>query len=312
MTPLPLLKIDALRRDFLVGGRVVRAVDGVSLEVPAGAALGVVGESGCGKSTLARCAVRLLEPTSGHVSFDGTDLGTLTREELRRRRREFQIIFQDPFGSLDPRMPVRRILLEPFEAHRIASGPEREARLPSLLREVGLEPTLLERYPADLSGGEQQRVAIARALALQPRLLIADEPVSALDASVQALVLNLLDDIRRRLGVTLILISHDLAAVRYACERIIVMYLGRVVEERKAEELFRDPLHPYSRLLLDSLPGRRAGLPPPAPVPDGPAPPPAGCLFRPRCPRALPICSSAPPPLQARGDGDKVACFLYT
>ncbi len=309
-----LLKIEEIRKDFTTGGRVVRALDGVSLEAGAGEGFGIVGESGCGKSTLARCAVCLLKPTSGHVWFDGMELSSMPPGELRRRRREFQIIFQDPSGSLDPRMTVRRIVLEPMEAHRLGTPRERGERLRALLEEVGLEPAVEERFPSDLSGGEQQRVAVARALALEPRLLVADEPVSALDVSVQAQLLNLLDDIRRRRGLTLLLISHDLPVVRYACGRVLVMYLGRVVEERRTEDLFRDPLHPYSRLLLDSIPS--LGSTPSPDAASGTAAAeksaPAGCAFYPRCPRALRRCALAVPPLQPRGNGDKVACFLYT
>jgi oligopeptide transport system ATP-binding protein len=292
---------------------VVRALDGVSLELASGEALGIVGESGCGKSTLARCAVQLLRPTSGRVWFDGVDMSTLAPGELRRRRREFQIIFQDPFGALDPRMTVRRILLEPFEAHALGTPNEREQKIRALLVEVGLEPGIEQRFPADLSGGEQQRIAIARALALEPRMIIADEPVSALDVSVQAQILNLLDGVRYRFGLALILISHDLLVVRYACSRIAVMYMGRIVEERRTEELFAEPLHPYTRLLLDSMPSRHVrttSKDEPAGVQVRPGP--HSCAFYSRCAQRMTGCASSSPALVSRGDGTRVACFLYT
>jgi oligopeptide/dipeptide ABC transporter ATP-binding protein len=316
----PILKIHRLSMMFRSGGigrsRTVRAIESVDLEVPAGETLGLVGESGCGKSTLARCALSLLAPTSGSVYFDGEDLGGLSPMELRRKRRQFQIIFQDPFGSLNPRLTVGQTLAEPYEAHELGTRRERESWIAGLLESVALDESFLGRLPDSLSGGQRQRVAIARALALKPRLLVADEPVSALDASVAAQILNLLAGLQQRYGLTLILISHSLPVVHYLCNRIAVMYLGRIVEESPSEIFFRGPSHPYSRALLASTPrmdlagqSDRSSLPgePPSPVD-----PPAGCAFHPRCPEVLDRCRSEVPSLLAIEEKNKAACFLYT
>jgi oligopeptide/dipeptide ABC transporter ATP-binding protein len=292
----------------------IRVLTDIDLEVQPGDTLGIVGESSCGKTTLARCALRLLEPDSGTVEFDGIDLLQLPREELRRKRREFQIVFQDAASSLDPRMTVGQILSEPFEAHGLGTRKERSIWVGDLLDLVALDRALAGQVPGRLSGGQQQRVGIARALALKPRLLVADEPVSALDASVQAQILNLLADLQRRLGLTMILISHSLAVVRYLCNRVIVMYCGRIVEEAAADAFFREPRHPYSRMLLASTPGLspepnasgaiRGDLP-------SPSNPPPGCAFHPRCPLAFEKCRSDTPVLTTE-PGSRVACFLYT
>jgi len=316
----PILEVHRLSMVFRSGGigssKPVRAVDEVDLEVGMGETLGLVGESGCGKSTLARCALRLLEPTAGSVYFDGVDLSRLSSSELRRKRREFQIIFQDPFAAMDPRMTVRQILDEPYEVHGSGTRRERETWIDQLLDSVALDSSLSDRRPGALSGGQQQRVAIARALALKPRLLVADEPVSALDASVQAQILNLLSDLQHRLGLALILISHSLPVVHYLCSRVAVMYLGRIVEESHAEDFFREPRHPYSRALLASIPNmnlsqprRKSLLPgePPSPVD-----PPPGCAFHPRCSQAWDRCKSEVPQLEGSEEKNKVACFLYT
>jgi len=313
----PLLNITGLHKEFRgAAGRTLRAVCGVDLEVRAGETLGLVGESGCGKSTLARCALRLLEPTSGSVFFDGTDLAALRPAELRSRRRQFQIIFQDPLATLDPRMTVGQIIAEPFEVHGMGSRSERESRVRELMAAVALDPGMADRRPSSLSGGQQQRVGIARALALKPRLVVADEPVSALDASVQAQVLNLLIALQRRFDLTLVLISHSLAVVHYLCTRVAVMYLGRIVEEARAEEFFRQPLHPYSRLLLRSMPAPdlSSKISPGVFLGDVPSPldPPSGCPFHPRCSEALPKCREQTPGLDLRMPGRKAACFLYT
>jgi peptide/nickel transport system ATP-binding protein len=316
---IPLLKIQALCKTFHVGafqaGRCIRAVDGVNLEIYHGETLGLVGESGCGKSTLARCAVRLLQPSSGSICFDGTDLCSLSPRALRARRREFQIIFQDASAALDPNMTVREILSEPFEAHRLELEGERDNRIQELLEAVALDASLLHRYPETLSGGQQQRVGIARALALRPKLLIADEPVSSLDASVQAQVLNLLGDLQKRFNLTLILISHSLMAVHYLCTRVAVMYLGRIVEEGTREELFRMPKHPYSALLLQSIPSLNPGI---REVKSAPAEelhllarPQTGCAFHPRCPHVFARCKDQVPELNEYNRNSKVACFLY-
>jgi len=316
-----LLEIRGLRKDFgtglLQGGRKVQALAGVDLVVPAGETVGVAGESGCGKTTLARCALRLSAPTAGSIHFDGQDLLDLPPAELRSRRREFQIVFQDPFASLDPRMTAAEILAEPLVIHGTGNREERAARMSELLREVGLDDSVAGRIPAQLSGGQQQRVAVARALMLRPRLLIADEPVSALDASVQVQILNLLANLRQSLGLTLILISHSLPVIRYLCTRVVVMYLGRIVEEDGVEEFFRGPRHPYSKALLESVPAMQPGRQRVKPVLRGEAPspadPPPGCPFNPRCPQAWSRCRGERPALEpVQGTpAAKVACFLH-
>lgn len=314
----PLLKIRGLCKDFPRGGlrgESMHALIDVDMDVQAGDICGVVGESGSGKTTLARCSLRLLEPSRGTVEFDGRDLAALSPAALRARRREFQMVFQNPFVSLNSSMTVGDILLEPLRIHGIGTPESRLQRIRGLLEDVALSKSLMPRRPAELSGGQQQRIGIARALALKPRLLVADEPTSALDVSVQAQILNLLADLKSRYGLTLMLISHSLYAVHYLCTRVSVMYRGRIVEESPAAGFFKDPKHPYSRLLLDSMPvldpskqnrGRRAS--------DGSArlwrslP---GCPFRPRCPKAFAACGDRVPPLTEISPNEKVACFLY-
>ena len=314
---IPLLEIRGLISEFRIydrgGRRYLQAVRGVDIRIYPGEIVGLVGESGCGKSTLARCALRLLEPTSGSVFFDGTDMLRLPPASLRRRRREFQMIFQDPLASLDPRMTVGASLEEPFLAHGLGSREQRRLWVKELMESVALDHELAARVPGMLSGGQQQRAAIARALALKPRLVVADEPVSALDASVQLQILNQLAELQRRLGMGLLLISHSLAVVHYLCSRVLVMYLGKIVEESAAEQFFAQPDHPYSRLLLDSMPrgfGRERRSVPAGEIPS-PADPPPGCAFHPRCPQALPRCSRESPGLVDCGAGRRVACFLY-
>src|SRR5687767_15136976 len=254
----PLLKVKGLRKDFSVAGghngSQLRAVDGVDLEIDPGETFALVGESGCGKTTLVRCVLRLLEPSSGSIEFDGADLHSLPPADLRRKRREFQMVFQDPLASLDPLMTVRQILQEPFQAQDMGTRRERAVWVEELLDLAELDPALANRRPAHLSGGQQQRVGIARALALKPRLLVADEPVSALDASVQVKILNLLADLQKRYQLTLFLISHSLPVVRYLATRLAVMRAGRIVEESPADSFFAGPKHPYSRALLESTP----------------------------------------------------------
>jgi oligopeptide/dipeptide ABC transporter ATP-binding protein len=313
----PILAVRGLHVSFATGflrrGQRVRALAGVDLSVEPGESLGLVGESGCGKTTFARCALYLQQPAAGSVCFDGCDLSRIPAAELRQRRREFQMIFQDSFASLDPRMTIGEILAEPFIIHRLATQRTCRDKVMGLLADVALDRSLVTRYPNELSGGQQQRVAIARALALQPRLLVADEPVSALDASVQAQILNLLADIRKRYGLALILISHSLPVVQYLCSRIVVMYLGRIVEEAQSEEFFLRPGHPYSQALLDSMPIMRMGSAKSKPALMGdlpsPAAPPPGCAFHPRCPKASARCMKEIPKLEAI-QNKKVACFF--
>jgi len=293
--------------------RVVRAVDGVSLRVAAGETLGLVGESGCGKSTLARCVLRLIEPTRGRVLLDGEDLTALPEEALRRRRRDIQMVFQDPTASLNPRLSVAATVEEPLALHTPLAGPARRARADEVLDEVGLGAGLRDRYPHQLSGGQRQRVNIARAIATRPRLVVLDEPTSALDVSLRARVILLLAELKRRMGMTYLFISHDLSTVRYLCDRVAVMYLGVLVEEASAAELFDHPAHPYTRALLSCIP-----VPDPDVVParltlsgevPSPIDIPTGCRLRGRCPLAQPVCAE-PVPVREIAPGHTVACHL--
>jgi oligopeptide/dipeptide ABC transporter ATP-binding protein len=309
-----LLEIENLHKHFVTGTfrrTKIRALNGIDLNVSAGESVGIVGESGSGKTTLARCAVRLIPPSAGVVRFDGTDLGSLPAGDLRRVRRNFQLVFQEPFSSLNPLLRIREALSEPFEAQKLGTRQDRERWIRELLGEVSLPEDILESFPAQLSGGQQQRVVIARALALKPRLLVADEPVSALDASIQAQILNLLSDLQKRAGLALLLISHSLPVVRHLCSRVAVMYCGRIVEEATVQTMVAAPKHPYTELLLRCSPGFSPG-PDPARKDAGPAGiPSTGCPFQPRCPRALPLCARELPSLRLTDTGEKVACFLY-
>ena len=305
-----------MRRGLLQRRRgTVRALDGVDLELARGECLAVVGESGSGKTTLGRCALRLIEPDAGRVLLDGEDLLSLPAGALRARRRRFQMVFQDPWGSLDPRQRVESIVAEPLAIHTDLGRDGRRERARELLAMVGLSPELAGRFPHELSGGQRQRVGIARALAPEPELLVADEPVSSLDVSVRGQVLALLAGLRERLGLSLLLISHDLAAVERLADRVAVMYLGRVVETGPARELMARPLHPYTVSLLSAVPvadprrrRRRIGL---AGEPPSPLSPPPGCPFHPRCPIARPRCAAERPPLapDPREWEHTVACF---
>ncbi|PWS34864.1 peptide ABC transporter ATP-binding protein [Falsiroseomonas bella] len=300
-------------RDALGRARgAVRAVDGVSLSVAEGEVLAIVGESGCGKSTLGRLALRLIEPDAGEIRFMGEDLRTLNPADLRRRRRDMQLIFQDPFASLDPRMTVEEAVGEPLRLHGIVPRAQERDRVAELLARVGLRPELARRWPHEFSGGQRQRIAIARALASRPRLIVGDEPVSALDVSVQAQVINLLQDLIAELRLTFVLISHDLGVVRHIADRVAVMYLGRIVEEGPTEAVFRAPRHPYTRALLAAVPGQggRDGakaVPLEGDVPS-PIDPPSGCRFRTRCPFAEAVCAERMPLLE--GGSHAAACHL--
>jgi len=295
---------------------VVRAVDGVSFAITRGQTLGLVGESGCGKSTTGRAILRLIEPDAGRVTIDGEDVLALGARGLRTLRRRMQIVFQDPYGSLNPRMTVRQTLAEPLAIHRIANGPDAERRVAALLEEVGLDPGFGRSYPHELSGGQRQRVGIARALSVEPQFLVLDEPVSALDVSVQAQVLNLLADLQQRRRLTYLFIAHDLAVVKHIADQVAVMYLGRLVERAPAPALYAAPRHPYTISLLSAVPvpdptAQRQRIVLAGDVPS-PAHPPPGCPFHPRCPhpKKNARCSTEPPALREVAPGQLAACHF--
>src|SRR6266568_4508970 len=294
----------------------VHAVDGVTLEVRRGETLGLVGETGCGKSTLARCITRLYPLTSGRVVFDGHDISGLTRRQLRPFRRDMQMIFQDPYNSLNPRRRVGSIIGEPFAVHGIADGPERKQRVQELMELVGLNPEHYNRFPAEFSGGQRQRIGVARSLALHPKLIVCDEPVSALDVSIQAQIINLLADLQQEFNLTYIFIAHDLAVVRHVSDRVAVMYLGKVAEVADAKRLYVEPKHPYTGALLSAVPvadpdlaAQRERVILQGDVPS-PIDPPSGCRFHPRCPKAQQKCVEVEPSLEPKVAGDLAACHF--
>jgi len=318
----PVLTVRGLRKHFATGGGLsraaavtVRAVDGIGFEVRAGEAFGIVGESGCGKSTAGRAILRLIEPDAGEIVYRGQDVRAASGAALRALRRRLQIVFQDPYSSLNPRRSIGRALAEPIEVHGLAaSAQEVRARVASLLDEVGLPADAAERYPHEFSGGQRQRIGIARALSVEPELIVADEPVSALDVSIQAQVLELMRRLQAQRGLSFVFIAHDLGVVRYFCQRVAVMYLGRIVEMGTAAELFGDPLHPYTRMLRDASPMPDPALRGRMPRIEGetpsPANPPSGCHFHPRCPHAMPACRERYPE-ETRVGGRMVACHLH-
>ena len=309
----PLLRVENLVVEYSVGGKTVHAVSDVSLHVDGGETLGLVGESGCGKSTLARAVLQLARATSGRVLFDGVDLTTLSGSALRRMRRRLQVIFQDPIASLNPRRRIADIIADPLVIAGVGDRAERTTRVRTVLAAVGLDPDLaMARFPHEFSGGQCQRICIARALILEPELIVCDEPVSSLDVSIRAQILNLLEEMKARYGLTLLFIAHDLAVVKAVSDRIAVMYLGKICEIAPTEQMFRAPAHPYTALLLASIPSPdpRAMLPTSIPVGEPPSPtaPPSGCRFRTRCPRAEARCSETEPVMREMALKQFVAC----
>ena len=317
MTASTLVQIENLKKHFPAsGGQSVRAVDGVSFNIERGETLGLVGESGCGKTTVGRCLLRLIEPTSGAINFDGQDLLSLSKSEMRSLRRRMQIVFQDPYSSLNPRMKVGDIIGEPLIVHSIGNKQERKDRVAELLKVVKLDPDYANRYPHQFSGGQRQRIGIARALALNPDFIVADEPVSALDVSVQAQVVNLLQDLQAQFGLTYLFISHGLAVVEHISTRVGVMYLGKIVELAASTELYENPKHPYTQALLAAIPlpdpeqtrdRKRIALSGEVPTPMNP---PSGCRFHTRCPYVMEKCKISEPEFKEITPGHLTACFL--
>lgn len=314
----PVLSVSDLAAHFETRAGTVRAVDGVSFEISAGETVGLVGESGCGKSSLGRAIVGLTKATSGSIRLDGTEVAGLDRRGMRPHRAAVQMIFQDPYASLNPRLTIGRIIEEPLLVHRRGNRAERRAQVAQLMQRVGLRPDWINRHPHEFSGGQRQRIGIARALALEPRLLICDEPVSALDVSVQAQVINLLVDLQQELGFAYLFISHDLSVLRHLADRVLVMYLGKIVEVAARREIWARPLHPYTEGLIEAVPlsdpaaaratpRKRLGGELPSPLD-----PPTGCCFRTRCPHAVALCAESEPKLRRVEGGRQVACHLVT
>jgi len=319
-----LVRVEGLKKYFPITRGIVfqrhigdvKAVDGISFEIFRGETLGLVGESGCGKSTTGRTILQLYRPTAGQVFFDGVNLVQLKGNALRRMRRRMQMIFQDPYASLNPRMTVGNIIAEPLEVHGVARGKEKRERVQELLQLVGLNPYFINRYPHEFSGGQRQRIGIARALALQPDFIVCDEPISALDVSIQAQVVNLLEELQERFGLTYLFIAHDLSMVRHISDRVAVMYLGKIVELTDRDSLYTNPLHPYTQALLSAVPipdpvieEKRERIILEGDVPS-PANPPRGCNFSTRCPVAMEVCFEVEPELKEVASGHRVACHL--
>ncbi|WP_134702032.1 ABC transporter ATP-binding protein [Ammoniphilus sp. YIM 78166] len=320
MSCQPLLEVKALTKHFATTSgfwgktKTVRAVDGVDLTIYEGETVSLVGESGCGKSTTGRCLTRLIEPTAGEVWFQGKNILTLSPEEMRQMRRDVQFVFQDPFASLNPRKTIAQILMDPLIVHGIGTPAERRKKVEEMIEIVGLTTKHLDRYPHEFSGGQRQRIGIARALILRPKLIVADEPVSALDVSIQAQVLNLMQDLQRDFKLTYLFISHDLSVVKHISDRVAVMYLGKVVEVAEKGALYRAPKHPYTKALLSAVPvanpdavRERILLEGDLPSPSNP---PSGCTFHPRCPSCMDICRTTTPTLKITDEGHYVSCHL--
>ena len=316
-----MLTVNGLKKHFPIRGGIfskivgyVQAVDGVSFHINKGEIMGLVGESGCGKTTVGRLILRLYNPTAGEVYFEGVNISKLSKKEMRNSRRNMQVIFQDPFGSLNPRMTIGNIIGEPLYVHNIAKGKKKEERVVDLLETVGMSSRYMKRYPHEFSGGQRQRIGIARALALNPKLLVCDEPVSALDVSIQAQVINLLEDLQVKFGLTYLFIAHDLSVIKHISGRVAVMYLGKIVELADTEDLYTNPLHPYTEALLSAVPISDPTLDRKRIVLEGDVPspinPPSGCHFRTRCKYVKPICSEEEPPLIDIVNGHYAACHL--
>ncbi len=319
--PQPILEVEGLKKYFSIKAGVfsrvtghVRAVDGISLKIYSGETYGLVGESGCGKSTAGMTILRMLNPTAGSVNFMGEDVFAMGKEKMRNLRKNMQIIFQDPYSSLNPRMSVGEAIGEALEVHGIARGKERRERVESILKVCGLDSYHYRRYPHEFSGGQRQRVGIARALVLEPRFIVADEPISALDVSIQSQIVNLLEELQEKFGLTFLFISHDLSVVKHMADRVGVMYLGRIVEDAPKKEFYASPLHPYSQALLSAVPSMLPGFDKKRVILKGdvpsPANPPPGCTFHTRCPRAVKMCSEEVPVLKKVGPDHYASCHL--